>query len=332
MLSSNWGGLANAAIASASAWRDYALSQGRSPGDLPEIGDDSFSALAAAKQLEASIIQDLVDQGLLSGGGGGGSSTWVGLSDTPSTIVSGEYVKGGTGALTFATPTPGEIGAANEIHASSHFTGGADALTAADIGAANETHASSHFTGGSDVITPADIGAADETHASSHATGGADALTAADIGAADETHASSHFTGGSDVITPADIGAEPTLSDSGFITVTSEYASGWSQSSMYTVAYRKVKNLVTLTGLVERSSNAASPITILTLPVGYRPPHYLFTCSSGYGVAGRTNSFFVRVYLDSSGHFDISQPSAIGETISIADSITFLVVNFSYFV
>ena len=64
-------------------------------------------------------------------------------------------------------------------------------------------HASTHATGGTDAITPADIGAATTSHHSTHATGGSDALSASDIGAAAATHASTHEIGGTDAISAA---------------------------------------------------------------------------------------------------------------------------------
>ena len=48
---------------------------------------------------------------------------------------------------------------ASTTHASTHKTGGSDALSCEDIGAAAKLHASNHFIGGADAITPADIGA-----------------------------------------------------------------------------------------------------------------------------------------------------------------------------
>jgi len=160
-------------------------------------------------------------------------------------------------------------------HASSHRTGGGDAIAPTDIGAASSTdltnhgnskqthgvsgsyyiaktsrsdqlpawgdvqgkpssytpsaHASSHRTGGGDAIAPTDIGAASSTDLTNHGnskqthgvsgsyyiakTSRSDQLPAwSDVQGKPSSytpsaHASTHKTGGTDVLTPADIGA-----------------------------------------------------------------------------------------------------------------------------
>lgn len=110
---------------------------------------------------------------------------------------------------------------AAKAHASTHKTGGSDALAPADIGAAaashNHTksqitdfptsmtptaHKASHKTGGSDAIAPADIGAAaaSHNHTKSQITDFPSSMTPT-------AHKATHKTGGSDAIAPADIGA-----------------------------------------------------------------------------------------------------------------------------
>nr|DAF65710.1 MAG TPA: hypothetical protein [Bacteriophage sp.] len=106
-------------------------------------------------------------------------------------------------------------------HASTHKTGGSDAIAPADIGAAASshthakaditdfpasmtptTHKATHKTGGSDAIAPADIGAAaaSHTHTKSQITDFPSSMTPT-------AHKSTHATGGTDAIAPADIGA-----------------------------------------------------------------------------------------------------------------------------
>ena len=58
-----------------------------------------------------------------------------------------------------ATTSTASSSSSVSSHASTHHTGGSDALTAANIGAAAASHASNHHTGGSDALTPANIGA-----------------------------------------------------------------------------------------------------------------------------------------------------------------------------
>ena len=110
---------------------------------------------------------------------------------------------------------------AAKAHASTHKTGGSDAIAPADIGAAaashNHTksqitdfptsmaptaHKTSHKTGGTDAIAPADIGAAaaSHTHMKSQITDFPSSMTPT-------AHKATHKTGGSDAIAPADIGA-----------------------------------------------------------------------------------------------------------------------------
>ena len=106
-------------------------------------------------------------------------------------------------------------------HASTHKTGGSDAIAPADIGAAASSHThtkanitdfptsmtptahkATHKTGGSDAIAPADIGAAaaSHTHTKSQITDFPTSMTPA-------AHKASHKTGGADAIAPGDIGA-----------------------------------------------------------------------------------------------------------------------------
>lgn len=106
-------------------------------------------------------------------------------------------------------------------HASTHKTGGSDAIAPADIGAAasSHTHAkaditdfpasmtptahkATHKTGGSDAIAPADIGAAAASHTHTKSQ-----ITDFPTSMAPTAHKASHKTGGADALAPADIGA-----------------------------------------------------------------------------------------------------------------------------
>jgi hypothetical protein len=100
-----------------------------------------------------------------------------------------------------ATFTPG-------THASSHHTGGGDAIAPADIGAAAATH--SHAWG--DITSGVPSSFTPSAHKASHATGGTDALSPADIGAAasSHTHPASDITSG--LATVATTGAYSDLS------------------------------------------------------------------------------------------------------------------------
>jgi hypothetical protein len=95
-------------------------------------------------------------------------------------------------------------------HASSHHTGGGDAIAPEDIGAAAATH--SHAW--SDITSGVPSAFTPSAHKASHATGGTDALSPSDIGAAasSHTHSASDITSG--LATVATTGAYSDLSGS----------------------------------------------------------------------------------------------------------------------
>lgn len=126
-------------------------------------------------------------------------------------------------------------------HASTHKTGGSDAIAPADIGAAASSHThtkanitdfptsmtptahkATHKTGGSDAIAPADIGAAAASHTHTKSQ-----ITDFPTSMAPTAHKASHKTGGSDALAPEDIGAQAKAK-----TLTlSLTAAGWSAAS-----------------------------------------------------------------------------------------------------
>jgi hypothetical protein len=102
---------------------------------------------------------------------------------------------------------------APSTHASSHHTGGGDAIAPADIGAAAATH--SHAWG--DITSGVPSTFTPTAHKASHATGGTDALSPSDIGAAasSHTHAASDITSGLAIVATtgaySDLSGTPTL-------------------------------------------------------------------------------------------------------------------------
>ena len=95
-----------------------------------------------------------------------------------------------------------------------------DAMTLADM--KPSSHASTHKTGGSDAIAPADIGAAASSHTHTKAQ-----ITDFPASMTPTAHKNSHKTGGSDAITSEDIGAQAKAK-----TLTlSLAAAGWSAAS-----------------------------------------------------------------------------------------------------
>ena len=106
------------------------------------------------------------------------------------------------GAMTLSEMKPSS-------HASTHKTGGSDAIAPADIGAAasSHTHIKANITDFPTSMTPT-------AHKATHKTGGSDAIAPADIGAAaaSHTHAASEITSGTLPIARGGTGASNTSS------------------------------------------------------------------------------------------------------------------------
>lgn len=89
---------------------------------------------------------------------------------------------------------------------STKIDGYADIVDAMTLAAMKpSSHASTHKTGGSDAIAPADIGAAASSHTHTKAN-----ITDFPTSMTPTAHKASHKTGGTDAIAPADIGAVAT--------------------------------------------------------------------------------------------------------------------------
>lgn len=160
------------------------------------VGSGGNAASVVELTTPPALLADLADISVGSGAADGdvlvydsATAEWVAQAITASSVAWDDV----TSKPASFTPS---------THASSHNTGGGDAIAPADIGAAAATH--SHAWG--DITSGVPSSFTPSAHKTSHATGGADALSPADIGAAaaSHTHAASEITGLADVAKSGD--------------------------------------------------------------------------------------------------------------------------------
>jgi hypothetical protein len=172
------------------------------PAELPIFYTSETSDFLAT-QAQAEAGQDntkwmsplRVAQAIEELGGGGGVSSWNDLTDKPSTFPPSTHTHP-LSALTQSSATSGQVPTWDGTSWTPQTPSGGGS------GGAPAAHASSHATGGSDAITPASIGAAaaTHTHVLADVTGLQSALdgkqTAGSYAAATHTHAATDITSG----------------------------------------------------------------------------------------------------------------------------------------
>jgi hypothetical protein len=113
--------------------------------------------------------------------------------------------------------------------------------------------------------------------------------------------------------------------DTGWITVTSEFAASWG-SSGNAAQYRKIGSEIRLAGNVEFLGSSWGPNnTVLTLPAGYRPPYPYNGLAGVHNTAGNYNLSLLS--LSTAGVFQVhtNSPNPVSGDFFYLDSITFTV-------